>query len=93
MQYQVCLCSATGRRLGSSSKVKGKETEMYTIIVLKADGRMVLYSYSDVQPDLSCLSNELEGFDYTQVLILHNGCQISRFTYNETPRLNSVGLV
>ncbi len=66
---------------------------MYTIVGLKESGKMVLYSYSDGPPNLVDLANELEDFDYTQVLIIRSGEQIARYEYSTMPRLKKVELV
>ena len=65
---------------------------MYTVVGLKADGRVVLHAHSKEQLDLTDPANELATFGYIQFLVLYQGSQIARYEYNPQPRLKEVEL-
>ena len=73
---------------------------MYHVIGLKRDGRMVLFKIYHDQPTLKQLQEEIEGFDYTQLLVIYSaengwGSQVARFEVREptpVPPLRQVEL-
>ena len=67
---------------------------MYHVIGLKEDGKMVLFDSCADLPSNEELEAEIEGFDYSQVLVVSDdGDQVERYEYEGRPRLRKVDLV
>ncbi|KKL44970.1 hypothetical protein LCGC14_2360330 [marine sediment metagenome] len=101
--YPVCIdtgpacdymntCELCTDALGRLYKERSKT--MYHVIGLREDGRMVLFASYDDEPDAEVLEEAVEGYGYTQVLVIGSGgTQFARYEYSSAPRLKTVPLV